>query len=100
MFLFLGLLSASQYMRHDHPQSLKTASLAVGRFPWYASTQRWLAIALAQLGRLDEARAVLGKFLELSPDNSMEAARRNYPFRRGDDLAHYLDGLRKAGLPD
>ncbi len=100
MFLFLGLLSASQYMRHDYLQSLETADLAVGRLPWYASTQRWRAVALAQLGRLDEAREVLERFLELSPNYSMEVARRSYPFRRGDDLAHYLDGLRKAGLPD
>ena len=100
LFLFLGALSACRYMSGDYQQSLETVSFAVRRFPWYASTQRWHAIALAQLGRLDEARSALAKFLDFSPNYTMEAARHSYPFRRAADLAHYLDGLRKAGLPE
>lgn len=100
MFLFLGVLSASHYMRGDYHQSLETVNFAVRRFPWYASTHRWHAVALAQVGRLDEARSALGKFLGLSPNYTLEIARHSYPFRRGIDLAHYLDGLRKAGLPN
>ena len=98
LFLFLGVLSASHYMRRDDQRALETVSFAVRRFPWYASTHRWHAVASAQAGRLDEARSALDKFLELSPDYTLEIARHSYPFRRESDLAHYLDGLRKAGL--
>jgi adenylate cyclase len=100
LFLFFGVLSASHYMRGDHEQALETVNFAVRRFPWYASTHRWHAVALAQVGRLDEATSALGRFLGLSPNYTLEIARHSYPFRRESDLAHYLDGLRKAGLSE
>jgi tetratricopeptide (TPR) repeat protein len=100
MFLFLGVLSASHYMAGAYQQSLETVNFAVRRFPWYASTHRWHAVALAQLGRLDEATSALGEFLGLSPSYTLEIARHSYPFRRQSDLAHYLDGLRKAAGGD
>jgi adenylate cyclase len=93
-------LSASHYMRGDYQHSLETVNFAVRRFPWYASTHRWHAVALAQVGRLGEARSALGNFLDLSPNYTVETARHSYPFRRESDLAHYLDGLRKAGLSE
>jgi len=98
LFFFLGALSASYYMRHDYAASIETSGRAVQRFPWYPSTLRWHAVALAQLGRIDEAREVLAKFLELAPRYSMESARNAYVFRRQVDLDHFLDGHQKAGL--
>jgi adenylate cyclase len=61
LFLFLGVFSASHYMRGDHEQALETVNFAVRRFPWYASTHRWHAVALALAGRLEEARSALDK---------------------------------------
>jgi adenylate cyclase len=93
-------MSASRYMKRDYEQSLESVSFAGRRFPWYASTHRWHAVALAQTGRLDEAKSALGTFCELAPGYTVETARHSYPFRRESDLAHYLDGLGKAGLSE
>ena len=100
LFLFLGALSASHYMRRDYASSVEASGRAVQRFPWYPSTLRWHAVALAQLERLDEAREALATFLELVPSYSMESVRNAYVFRRKVDFDHFLEGHRKAGLSE
>lgn len=98
LFLFFGALSASLYMRRDYAASVEASGRAVQRFPWYPSTLRWNAIALAQLERFDEAREVFSKFLELAPRYSIESARNAYVFRHHGDFDHFLEGHRKVGL--
>ena len=100
LFLFLGVLSASFYMRHDYADAVETAGHGVERFPWYASTLRWQMMALAQLNRDDEAQELLSRFLDLAPQYNLRTARHSYAFHRQVDLDHFLDGLRKAGLPE
>jgi adenylate cyclase len=100
LFLFLGVLSASLYMRHDYSDAVETAGHAIERFPWYASTVRWQMMALAQLNRDDESQGLLSKFLKLAPQYNLRVAKHSYAFQRQVDLDHFLDGLRKAGLPE
>jgi TolB-like protein/Tfp pilus assembly protein PilF len=59
-----------------------------------------LACALAHLDRPDEARAAFAKALELKPDFDTAFVDATYPFRNPDDREYFLDGLRKAGLPE
>lgn len=65
-----------------------------GRYWDYAR----MAACLAQLGRVEEARAAAAKVLALKPDFSLLAE----PMTYGNpaDLEHVRDGMRKAGLPD
>jgi adenylate cyclase len=57
-----------------------------------------LAMAYAQVGRLDKARASVESLFE--PQLSVEYFRVLFRhFRRKEDLALYLDALRKAGVP-
>ena len=67
--------------------------------PYYAGYRR-LAATYPYLGRMDEARAAMAKFREVEPQASIELYARTEPFKRKDDLERYLDGLRKAGLPE
>jgi adenylate cyclase len=58
-----------------------------------------LAAALGHAGRNDEARHVIDELLRLRPDYSHVLVERSMPFKRREDLEHFIDGLRKAGLP-
>ena len=64
----------------------------------------YLAAALANLGRIDEARRVVGEMLIANPEITLRA--RLYANRRSDHPGYlsrwqrYLDGLRAAGLPE
>jgi adenylate cyclase len=59
-----------------------------------------LASALGHLGETDDARAALERVCQLRPDFSGPWIGRLLRFRNETDRACFLDGLRKAGLPD
>ncbi len=59
-----------------------------------------LASALGHLGETDDARAALEQVFELRPDFSGPLIGRLFRFRNETERACFLDGLRKAGLPD
>jgi hypothetical protein len=42
----------------------------------------------------------LAKYRALEPQASIELLAKTLPFKRKDDLDRFLDGLRKAGLPE
>lgn len=65
-----------------------------------APSIRLLAAALAQLGRVDEARRIAATFLELMPDFSIQRWLATQNLQRAEDAAHFADGYRKAGLPE
>jgi adenylate cyclase len=59
-----------------------------------------LAAALGHAGRIDEGKHVVDELLRLRPDYSRVLVERIAPFKRREDLEHFVAGLRKAGLPD
>ncbi len=59
-----------------------------------------LAAALAHLGQMDEARAAIAAALEQKPDLSLAYLAKTLPTKEPDGLEPYLEGLRKAGLPE
>jgi len=64
-----------------------------------------LSAALAQLGRLDEARSAVKAGLALDPNFSVSRARAARTARSDDptylaQLEHILEGMRRAGVPE
>jgi hypothetical protein len=64
------------------------------------SSRRFLAASLAQLGRLDEARAEIELFLVGNPHFTTRHWATTEPFRDAATLQHLVDGYRNAGLPE
>lgn len=62
-------------------------------------SQRILAASLAQVGRLEEARAEARQFLAANPHFSMDYRARTQPFRFESDRQHFIEGYLRAGLP-
>ena len=65
----------------------------------------WLAVALAQLGRLDEARSAVKAGLALNPAFTISRARAAWTAMSDNpaylaQLEPILEGLRKAGVPE
>ena len=61
--------------------------------------RRHVAAALAHLGRVEEARAEIAEVLKRQPDLSLARSRLS-SFRHPWMYDLYLEGLRKAGLPE
>ena len=62
-------------------------------------SQRILAASLAQLGRMEEAKAEAAQFLAAHPHFSIQHWGNTQPFQREADRQHFIDGYLKAGLP-
>lgn len=65
----------------------------------HLTTLLLLAGSYALLGQLDNAKTTVANVLEENPGFSLRKWSENLSFSDPDDLDHYLDGLRKAGLP-
>jgi adenylate cyclase len=87
----------SYYSEGDYLKSVEAARRALARHPEVSGTYRWLAAALGQLDRTQEAKAALNKAVELSPRSFEFYTHRRPPWHRPEDYEHMLDGLRKAG---
>ena len=60
----------------------------------------WLAANFAQLGQLDAAHAEADEVLRIDPKYTIDGTQKQLAlFKRAEDVEHFLDGLRKAGLP-
>lgn len=72
---------------------------AVALNPTLSSTYKLLLSALGHLGAAEEAMAVLERLYRLEPGYSLTQAAARSTFRRREDDAVFLEGLRLAGLP-
>ena len=95
-----GWLGLAYYMVGRYAEALPPLRECVSRAPDFRSGHLWLAAACAQLGLLDEARVQVAEVLRIQPNYTIEGTQTHLnAFKNAHDAEHYLDGLRKAGLP-
>jgi TolB-like protein len=97
---YLYGIGEAHYGARQYEQAIAPLRAAVNRFPTYITPRRHLAAAYAQMGRLDEARAEVAAIRKLDPSVCLAMYRERICYEKIADLNHYLDGLRKAGLPE
>ena len=98
---FLSYRSLAHLFMKQHEAAVEWANKAI-RVP---NCQYWanahLVAALGHLGRVDEARAAAEELLRRKPEFSCSFARKHlFYIKSSAQIEHYLDGLRKAGLPE
>jgi adenylate cyclase len=97
----LGQLGLAQYALKAYSKALRPLRELVSRLPNMRQGRVWLAASLAQLDRLDEAQAEATEILRIDPNYTIDGTQRQLAlFKRTEDVEHFLDGLRKAGLPE
>ena len=66
------------------------------------SDHRFLAASYAQLGRIDKAQVHVKEMLKIDPQLTLSKIRTDLQrlLKSETDIEHYIDGLRKAGLPE
>jgi TolB-like protein/class 3 adenylate cyclase/Flp pilus assembly protein TadD len=82
-----------------YEECIEIASKALREHPGLASSLRQLTASYGMLGRKEDASTSLGKLLERMPDLTITKVRDIVPFRHSADKERWLEGLRRAGLP-
>jgi adenylate cyclase len=93
----MNQMTIAQYYSGDYDAAVEIAKQVIQSYPDYPLTYRWMAAALAQLGRTEQAREALEKAITVAPASFDMYVRKRPPWMRPEDHAHMLDGLRKAG---
>ncbi len=89
----------NHYRKGEYEEALAQARQM--NMPGYYWAHMELASIYGQLGRKEEARAALAKLLELNPGFAGKAREEIGKWFYSEELVeHFLDGLRKAGLPE
>jgi adenylate cyclase len=96
---YSGLAAVNLCLGEDG-QAAAWAQRAVREDPKFASSWRFMAATAGLLGRTDEAAEAVRRLLDLDPGFTMAKARRSAVFRHSAELPRYLEGLRRAGLPE
>src|SRR5262249_40276237 len=97
----LGQLGLAHYVLKKYSKALPPLRELVSRLPNMRQGHVWMAANLAQLGQLDEAHAEAAEILRIDPKYTIDGTQRQLAqFKRAEDVEHFLDGLRKAGLPE
>jgi TolB-like protein/class 3 adenylate cyclase len=95
-----AVLSAfSHYLLGQYDASVSWARESHYQNPNHLQGMAIRAAALAQLGRTAQAEEVVDALLDLYPWMTVERLMSNIRWKVPDDVAHYRDGLLKAGIP-
>jgi adenylate cyclase len=93
----LLVITISYYLSREYDAAVEAAKRGIRAYPDHSNQYRWLAAALGQTGRIEEAKEVLAKAIAIAPAAFDMFVRRRVPWHRPEDHAHMLEGLRKAG---
>jgi adenylate cyclase len=89
----------SHYLLGQYDASLSWAREALYLNPNHLQVLAIRAAALAQSGRTEEAAKAAEALLTSYPGLTVERHLRNFRWKARADIAHYRDGLVKAGVP-
>ena len=97
----LAWFGLAQYMLKRYAEAVAPLRECVSRAPLFRGGHERLAATYAQLGRLEEARAEASELLRINPNYTIDGtARQLFAFKHERDEEHFVEGLRKAGLPE
>jgi TolB-like protein len=99
--IFTGGVAAAHVSAGRYEEAIEWADRSLRVLPRYESALRNRVVACARLGRTEEARDWLGRLLEITPELTIARYKALYSVTHAPDLIDvYVEGLRKAGLPE
>jgi len=93
----LNQMALGLYFSREYEAAVGAANRAIRVYPDFPMPYRWLAAALGQLDRSEEAKEALERAIAIAPGSFDMYVRGRVPWMRPEDHAHMLEGLRKAG---
>jgi DNA-binding SARP family transcriptional activator/Tfp pilus assembly protein PilF len=97
---FENAYSIAYTFSRNYAEAVKVAQRVVDANPDFTNGYKPLLASLGYLGRLDEAKVYLKILLGREPDFTVQQFGQVYPFKYDADRQHYMEGLRRAGVPE
>ena len=98
-FYYAAALGAAHFVGERYAEAVDWERRALRDRPTYLVAHRLLAASLIHLGCPEEAREAVASLLAVAPGYTLAAAAAHSAFRDR-TRERYLDGLRRAGLPE
>jgi TolB-like protein/class 3 adenylate cyclase len=95
-FFYSGTCAAHYFARR-FDEAVEWGRKTIQQRPGFIAGHRILCASLAQAGKTEELRAAMARLLELQPNISIAWLEEHVPYTPR-AIAHFLDGMRKAGL--
>ena len=96
--LYFGITAYSQFVGHNYEEAMHLARESVRQRSDFVGGHRVLTAAAGMLGQKETASAALQDLRRAQPNITLDWVAREMPFKIDDERAHYLEGLRRAGL--
>jgi len=96
---WFALASFAAFASGDYDEGIEWARRCEGENLDWPGVYRVLAANCGQAGRIEEGRAAVAELRRVAPEMTIESTRAQVPWKDPADMERYLDGLRKAGLP-
>jgi adenylate cyclase len=97
---FAGWVGFANYMLKRYGEAVRSFRECTSRLPNALWPRVALASSYAQSGQVEEARAEAAEVLQINPRFTIESWKRLLVYKNPEDAEHFIDGMRKAGLPE
>jgi TolB-like protein/cytochrome c-type biogenesis protein CcmH/NrfG len=91
---------SAEFGAGHYEQSVEWARKAIEITPEFPAAWRYIAAGLAHLGELEQAPVAKDRLLAVSPHENLRLVRAALPSLNRDRIDRFVDGLRKAGVPE
>ncbi len=98
--IWLHFMGHAEFMRGDYEAVIAPLQRRIRLRPETDISRVLLASTLGHLGRIEEAQATWAEVMKINPGYSIKQKARVLPYKNPNDWNRFLDGLRKAGLPE
>ena len=92
--------AVAAFVTERNEDHLQWSEKLIEAVPDWPPSWRHLAVAFSNLNRPNEASEALQRLRQLSPDETLKSVEVGMSFFQPPQLERFLDGLRKAGLPE
>ncbi|MGB5329745.1 MAG: tetratricopeptide repeat protein, partial [Gammaproteobacteria bacterium] len=98
--IYLDVKGRILFLMKRYDEALPILEDALERNPAFDRVHLNLAALYAQLGRIEDAEWSVEEALAINPEITLAKERRESIYLHESDLEHYVDALRKAGVPE
>ncbi|WP_409410786.1 tetratricopeptide repeat protein [Bradyrhizobium sp. sBnM-33] len=100
IFMIQTGLAYAHFFAGRNDEASTWAATAIGQQPNYLTAQLITMACHAMSGRIEEAREICARLMQLNPPPRISRIRARTPFRRAQDIDRLAQAFRIAGMPE